>query len=359
MSAYNKMVSGQVSSAGGDTNVVIPFTPDFIEIFNETRIAAASGVIEAEWISLNGQGAAKVLTAPAVTSFVPAGGSGFSTFEGALSLQYSGAVKITSMTAANPILVTTASNHGLVSGNVIEFQSLYQTATTGMQQIAKVPFEVTVTGATTFTVAWDATGSNYTAIAAGGLSNMPEMRRILYPSLYVPGVSPISAITLGATTTVVTTRPHNLVVGSQVAFRIESEWGTSELNSLPNVVIPGSSISGFVTSVTDRNTVVVNINSSSYTALDVNQTFASFPGLLVPQIVAIGDINYGTGQFAYGSPTVFNGWSTAAVSTINGPAIAGAFINATMRGFIIGSAVAGTLADVISYRAYAHDANSL
>ena len=64
-----------------------------------------------------------------------------------------------------------------------------------------------------------------------------------------------SALTLASTTTVTTTMYHNFVVGQEVAFRIPSQWGTSQLNSLPNVIIPGSQIYGYVVSVTDNWTV--------------------------------------------------------------------------------------------------------
>jgi len=63
------------------------------------------------------------------------------------------------------------------------------------------------------------------------------------------------------------------------------------------------------------------------------------------QILAVGDNNSGSNQFGFNSPLV-NG-----VATINGPAIAGAYINNTNQGFIIGASVAGTAADVIYWRA--------
>ena len=74
------------------------------------------------------------------------------------------------------------------------------------------------------------------------------------------------------------------------AFRIPSQWGTVELNSLPNTLTPGSPVYGYVIAVTDYNTVVVNINSSAYTAFTSNQTVASVPGLSYAQIVAVGDV---------------------------------------------------------------------
>lgn len=368
MAEYSRMASGTVASAGGPTSVIIPFIPNYIEISNATRAAAASGVTRAWWMTNMGQGAAFVVTTSAGpadgTSFISAAtGTGFKTFQGGLSLQYgptyNSSVGTFSISKANPALVTTSVNHGLVSGNVVIFQNLAQTATTGMQQIAGIPFVVTVTGATTFTIPWNTNQSNYTAFdSATSTGNVGSWKQVLYPALYVPGTAFISSLTLAATTTVVTTAPHNFQVGQEVAFRIPTVWGTTELNSLPNVTIPGSPIYGFVTSVTNSTTVVVNINSTGYTAFNSNQPFASYPGEKFPQIVAVGDANSGSLLSNFASPTVFNGNSTTAVSTINGPAIAGAYINATYQGFVIGSAIAGTAADVIYWRAYMHDINS-
>jgi hypothetical protein len=368
MTEYSRMASGQVVSTGGATNVIIPFIPTRINIFNQTRAAAAAGVTRAWWQVDMGQGAAGLVTTAAGpvdgTSFITAAtGTGFKTIQAGLSLQYgpvfNHAVGDFAITKANPAQITTTVAHGLVSGNVVIFQNLYQTAATGMPQIAGIPFVVTVTSPTVFTIPWDTSGSNYTVFnSATSTGNVGSFKQVLYPSLYVPGEAVISALTLGATTTVVTTSPHNMVVGQEVAFRIPIAWGTTQLNTLPNSPIPGSPIYGFVTAVTNSTTVVVNLISTGFTAFNTNQTVASVKGLTFPQIVAVGDNNSGSNQFGFNSPTVFNGTSTVAVSTINGPAIAGAYINATYQGFIIGAGVAGTAADLIDWVAILDDLNT-
>ncbi|HEY1646087.1 MAG TPA: hypothetical protein VGF75_07050 [Candidatus Saccharimonadales bacterium] len=380
MAEYSRLASGQVVSTGGSTNVILPFIPDFIEISNKTRLAATnSGVSRAWWETDMGQGAAFVVTTTNAsqdqTTFIDAlggtgsttgatAGTGFTTIQAGLSLQYGPVYQHTGSTdfainKANPAQITCTTAHGLVSGNVVVFQNLYETTTTGMPQICGIPFVVTVTGADVFTIPWNTNQSDYTAVdTSTSTGNVGSWKQVLYPSLYTPGKAVISAITTGATTTVVTTAPHNFVVGQEVAFRIPTLWGTTQLNSLPDLIIPGSPIYGYVTSVTNSTTVVVNINSSGYTAFNTNVPISSLHGLSFPQIVAVGDNNSGSNQFGYNSPTVFNGTGTSAVSTINGPAIAGAFINATYQGFIIGSAIAGTAADVIYWRAYKHDLNT-
>lgn len=353
---YDKQAQGVVVSLGGATPVVIPFTPTAVEIFNATR-SAATGVVKAWWQIEMGQGAAGLTTiattgtTPTVTAdldsyIASATGGGILTFQAALSNQFGAPVAITTVTknAGSP-LVTTTAPHGLVSGDIVIFQNLYQTATTGMQQLCGIPFVVAVTGAATFTISIDNSGAMFAAYDIATATAQATMKQVLYPFLYAPGVSDIADITLGATTTVDTTSPHNFVVGQMVAFRIPSAYGTVELNSMSNVVIPGSPIYGFVTAVNNPLEVVVNINSSAYTAFTQPTVAQVLAGLAPAQILAVGDNNYGSGVFGYGSPIV-NG-----TSTINGPAVAGAYLNNSNQGFIIGPSVAGAASDVIYWRA--------
>jgi hypothetical protein len=367
MAEYSRLASGQVTSVltGAPTSVILPFIPNFIEISNSTRATAESGVTRAWWETDMGQGSAFLVTTGAGpadgTSYITSGG--FSTFQGALSQQFGPVLAIASITkSATAPVVTTTANHNLVSGNVVLFQNLYESSSTGMQQIAGMPFVVTVTGATTFTIAYNNNGSNFTAISGSPTTPTPTVKQILYPNLYAPNVGFIAAITLGTTTTIQTTAPTNIQVGQEVAFRIPSIWGTTQLNSLPNNIIPGSPIYGYVQSVTNATTFVVNINSSTYTAFTTNQVFANFSGENFPQVVAVGDVNSGgypyTGAQLYPSPAFYNGYGTGLVNSINGPSIQGAFANNTSMGFIIGGSISGTTADTIYWRAYMHDYNA-
>lgn len=361
MAEYSKLASGSVISTGGQTAVVLPFMPQYIEFVNTTEIVAADNEVQrAWWYQDMGQGTAVYEQSDSQLLYTATGG--FTTIQAGLALQYGptfflgGSGGITKDSAA-PVVTTTA-DHGLTTGDWVIFQNLYETTTTGMQQIAGIPFMVTVTGATTFTISWNTNQSNYTAIAAGGLNANASFKQILYPVLYAPGVSFVEAITLGTTTIIDTTVPHNFVVGQEIAFRIPSAWGTSQLNSLPNTLIPGSPIYGFVTAVNSSTEFVCNINSSAFTAFNSNQPFLSFHGEQWPQVVAVGDVNTGGWQYnggnLYPSPRFFNGFTASTsvgVSTINGPAIAGAFSNATFQGFIIGSTISGTVGDQIYWKA--------
>lgn len=379
MAEYSRLASGKVLSTGGQTAVICPFKPDFIEISNQDSAQEAGGVTRAWWYTDMGQGAAFRTLYGTGDQYIDVvggtstggltNGTGFSTIQAGLALQYGptiflgGSGGITK--AAGPTITTTA-NHGLVVGDVVVFSNLYETSSTGMQQIAGIPFQVVTATPTTFTINWDTSGSNYAAITAGGLNTLASFKQVLYPALYAPGAAVVSAITLGATTTIQTTMPTNVVVGQEVGFHIPTVWGTTQLNELPNVIIPGSPVYGYVVSVTDSTNFVVNINSSAFTAYNANQPFASFPGLKFPQIVPVGDVNTGglqisPGSQLYPSPQVFNGFQgsiTVPVNTINGPAILGSFFNATFQGFIIGSGVSGDEGDLLFWRAYLHDINT-
>jgi hypothetical protein len=391
MTEYSRMAKGRFTATGTSAVVQLPFKPDFVELYNYTNIrtAATHKVTLAWWdasltdtftgVSGNptmielyaGSSTATVFDVIPGTPLAP----GIAAFSAGQLLQFGPIYKHTgstdfSITAANPPVVTTTTNHGLVSGDVVIFEGLFQTATTGMPQIDFIPFTVTVTGATTFTIPWDASGSNYTTVnTATSTGNVGSWKKVLYPYLYFPGTTVISNITLGATTTVDTTDAHNFVVGQEVAFRIPNQWGTVELNSLPNTLTPGSPVYGYVIAVTDYNTVVVNINSSAMTPFNVNQPIANVSGLSFPQIVAVGDVNTGGVQISANSalypPPYYVPIGTTRINIINGPAIQGAFVNNTAQGFTIGSGLAladntATLIaanDVVEWRAFLHDAS--
>lgn len=371
MTEYSRMAKGRFVSTGGAKIINLPFQPDYVEFINYTASAsgADNGVPMAYWDALMGQGvavinrfqAANQLTTDTVDTL------GITTFSAGQLLQFGDQIAVTVVTKAAAAQVTTGAAHGLTSGDVVILEGLFETTTTGMPQINGVPFTVTVIDSTNFTIPWNTNQTNYTAIS-GASTGTPKMMKVLYPYLYFPGTAVISAITRGTTTTIDTTDAHNFVVGQEVAFRIPSQWGTVQLNSLPNTLTPGSPVYGYVIAVTDYNTVVVNIDSSAYTAFNSNQTVASVPGLSYPQIVAVGDVNTGGVQISSGSVLYpapqFRPIGNTLVSTINGPAIQGAFVNNTSQGFVIGSGVAegdasavlvGAAEDVIYWRAFYHD----
>ncbi len=374
MTEYSRMAKGKFTSTGFAQVVNLPFQPDYVEIINYTASAAFTDhrVLSAQWDAAMGQGfaIAQVKNTTYQTDSIIV--NGVSTFSAGQMLQYGARKQVVASTKADPTSFEVTA-HGYQSGDVVIFQGLYSTQyTAGMPQMDGIPFTVTRVDANNFTVPWNSNQSNYTALV--GSPSGAYVKKVLYPYLYAPGVAVISAITLGATTTIDTTSAHNFVVGQEVAFRIPTDaatpsvWGTTELNSLPNVSVPGSPVYGYVIAVTDYNTVVVNIDSSSYTAFNSNVPVADVPGLSFAQIVAVGDVNTGGVQISSGSalypPPYVTPIGTTRVNSINGPAIQGAFFNNTSQGFVIGAGVGvtdtaavlvGASGNVIYWRAFLHD----
>lgn len=379
MTEYNKMAHGNFVSTGAAKVINLPFLPGRVEIINTSAAGtpANHGVPFAWWDINMGQGTAilqrfnatPVLTTDYVTS------NGVSTFAAGQMLQFGATQNVGDITKASAAVVTASAAHGLASGDVVIFSNLYQTSSTGMIQICEIPFTVTVTSSTAFSIPWNTNQSAYTVYNSGSLGSggiQGTFKKVLYPYLYFPGQATISAITTGTTTTIDTTAAHNFVVGQQVAFRIPSIWATTQLNSLPNSSTPGSPVYGYVISVTDYNTFVVGINSSAYTAFNSNVTFAATPGRTFAQVVAVGDVNTGGVQISSGSPLYPSPYyvpiGTTQVSTINGPAILGSYVNNSSQGFTIGAGVGvgdssavlvGANTNILIWRAFAHDINQM
>lgn len=103
-------------------------------------------------------------------------------------------------------------------------------------------------------------------------SNLPIEAQFFLPSRFV-----ISNVTLGNTTIVTTSIPHNYVVSQQVRLLIPVGFGCTQLNNA----------FGYVISIPSSTQVEININSTganAYIAATSNQS---------PQIIAIGDVNTG------------------------------------------------------------------
>ena len=379
MAEYSRIAKGHFTSNGTGQVVNLPFQPTRVELLNYTLAntnATSQNVVRAWWDVSMGQGYAVIegynATPTLIYDVVSSGG--ISSYNAALALQYGAinqhgsAIGDFSITAASPAVVTTTNAHGLVSGNVIVFSNLYQSSTTGMQQMAGVPLTVTVTSSTQFSVNWNASGSNYTAFnSATATNNVGSYKQVLYPYLYAPEQAIITAINT-STNVITTAAAHNFQVGQQVGFKIPSVWGSTQLNELPNSLIPGSPQYWYVSAVT-QNTFTVSQSLASVTAFNPNQTFASFPGLRYPQVVPVGDVNSGgvqisAGSALYPSPLLYSGQTNSQASSINGPAIVGSFVNNTQQGFVVGggagrvlttASLIGANTNVIYWAAYLDD----
>jgi hypothetical protein len=373
MAEYSKLAKGSFTATATSKFINLPFIPDYIELWNYTNIktAGTNSVTRAWWDNRLTDGTANPtmvqLYAGSSSSsvFDTIQSNGISSFS-ANSIQgnFGTAQQIVGITKASQAVVNVTA-HGYSVGDTIVLSGLYQSATTGMPQIAGLFFTITAVGdADHFTINWNTNQSNYTALSGSPAGSF--VSKVLFPYIYVPQINTPATITTGVQTTVSTTFNHNFEVGQLVAFHVNPSFGIVEINSLPNNLIPGSPTYGVVTSITDNLTFVCNINSLGFTAYNTNQTVASVPGLTWPTVAAAGDLNTGgnliTSTSSLYPPPSFP-TSTNRIPTINGPAIRGAFVNNSSMGFQIGPglcAVATTArimasTNVIVWHAYAHD----
>jgi hypothetical protein len=397
MTEYSRMVKGSYTVKGGSLgstapNVAVinlPFKPDFVELINYTQAAtpAQHGIPFAYWdasvppltfSSVNYDTVVEIFNAtPVLTTDMVKVGGGISAFSGGLMLQYGPTQQVIGITkaAAGRVNVTA---HGYSVGDTVIFQGLATGVTNNdFRLINGIPFTIiTVSDADHFDIVWNTNQSNYTALSGSPTGAL--VKKVLYPFLYLPEDNVVSAITAGNTTTVATTMYHNFEPGQEIAFRIPALWGMTQLNSLPNVLIPGQPVYGYVVSITDNWTFVCNINSSAFTAFTTNPVTPVPGNFTWPQVLSVGDVNTGglsiytsgvngflTTSPLYPSPNFPT--STNRVPTINGPGIKGSFANNTSQGFIVGnfhsrtdttSWVGGSDGDIMQYRAFLHDLSS-
>lgn len=368
MAEYSRLASGTFTTLSTPVQQVVylPFQPQEVRLTNLTAYASpaqyantkafysalpATPVTTMEYLESG--------SAPWIVAVDSTATTGISTFAAGLSLQFGPQMQVASTTSSTST-VTTVAAHGLNVGDTVILQGLYQSASTGWAQICGIPFRViTVGSTTTFTIDWNTNQSNF-----ADLSGNPAgayVIKVLYPFLYAPGQSWIAAITTGSTTTITTSCAHNFVVGQEIGFLIPNAYGTTQLNTLPNLIIPGNPIYYIVTSVTSSTQFVCNANTTGATAFNSNQTIASVPTSQPAQVFAIGTYNTGSLQYSggklYPSPIV-NG-----VSTINGPAIVGSFVANTRQGFVVNTAVGAvqssakllTASSVYVYEAFLYD----
>ena len=378
MAEYSRIAKGHFTSSGNAQIINLPFQPARVEFINYTLAdtnATSQNIISASWDISRGQGYAVIQGYNATPALIydVVSTNGISTFAAGQLLQYGPLVLLggsggIAKTSGTVLTVTTTAAHGLSPGDWVVFQNLYETSTTGMQQLAGIPFQVQSANFTTtvFQIAWLGNASNLTAID-GSATGAAGFKKILYPTLYVPGVCyPYTITVTSGVGTVTTTAPHNYVVGQEIAFRIPSTYGAQNLNSLPDILIPGQPQYYYVSSVVSATQFTFANAPVLSTAFVVNATFASFPGLSFAECVAVGDVNTGgllySGGNLYPSPTVYT--NLTAASTINGPAIYGSYINNTSQGFIIGigagrvlttGVLVGANTDVIYWQAYRDD----
>lgn len=156
-----------------------------------------------------------------------------------------------SSSTANPPLITTASAHGLVTGDVVRLSGF-----SGALQLCGIDFVVTVASATTFTIPQIA--GTPSAPGTGGTVN-----KVVFDDPFQPSSNAIIRIVMGQSTVVHTSKNHNFKIGSKVRLSIPELYGAQHLNESEATI----------TSVTDTS-FTLNVNTSGKDSFNFPTTFS-------------------------------------------------------------------------------------
>ena len=285
-------------SSGSFTSDGLPRVLDIqsgASYFKLTNVTAGQ---EYEWFSSFAVDSAYDITGAAL---ITSGGiSAFASQENAFGPEKTG-TGVSQAAAA----VVTINAHGYATGDIVR---LY--GTTGMRQIAGQLFQITVTGANTFTIDLDTSGFVAPATAV-------KARKLLIPQLIEPRSRAIVDLTIGASTTVKTSVDHGYAVGQYITLIVPVEFGSSEI----------SGQSGRISAISSANEFVVEIDSSAASAFAYPAS-GSVP-FTFPQAVVAGDLT----------------------TLAQGNVFPGSIRNDGIRGLALGATVVGSAADEIYWYA--------
>jgi hypothetical protein len=237
----------QFTSDGTAKKVNLPGGADYVRVFNKTQAATTQATgrgVMFEWYQGDTDNYAwewKKTNSTDALNLVQATSGGF-VYRSAPQ-QPEAAKTITSITAANPAVVTAAS-HGYNNGDRVVIYG-----STGMLQIGGMNFTVSNVATNTFDlVGLDASGFAAPA-TAGYARRLPALAEVEPESLYVTEIS-------NAASAVVTFAvAHNFVVDQLLYFSVPAEFGMVEISGQV----------GKITAV-GTYTVTVDINSAGYSA---------------------------------------------------------------------------------------------
>lgn len=268
---FTILTGGSFTSTGAGVKIPLPSSADYFKTWNITQMPLAPAtavVISGEWFGPKfglGQTAAndglrwkKSTSTSAInidTFATSTASNGFTYVTTSPIVEAQAANAITAITATSPAVVTQTNTYS--NGDILRIYN-----TTGMLQIAGMPFQISSVSGSGYTLTGLIAAGFAAAATAGNTRRVSQFAAVDPETLY------ITAITQ-ATSAVVTTSvdPTNYyVVGMKIHFSIPASFGMTQMNQL----------TGTITAVSSTNyTVTVNINSSAFTAFAFPASTAS------------------------------------------------------------------------------------
>lgn len=195
------------------------------------------------------------------------------------------ALATTAISAAEPAVATMADTGSIAVGDIVRI-----TGSTGMLQIAGYDFQVDgVSANTNITLQLDA--QNFAAAATAGNVRLIIPNRMYPRYRYIVPLEDAAGITQEAQAVVTFSVDHDFSVGEKVSFRVDDEFGMSEINNMVGTVLSiGNMAEGAVYTAVAAgeaaNAIRVDIDTSAFTAFafptSANAADGFQPAMVVP-----------------------------------------------------------------------------
>lgn len=304
MSLQDYIAKGTIVSTGAAQTININAGFDTFILRNRTTLAAGAGIVESKWwLGMNnGTAETKTLGGGVLTDAIITA-AGF-TYKDSSTATLGAAVAVTAVSQAVGAVANTGTTP--VVGQIVRIYG-----TTQMLQIAGMDFTVTAVNPGVSMTFGYLDSSGFLAAANAGNYRLVNQDGTFYPRRRY-----ITAITRGVTTTVQMSVTTDFVAGEKVYFNVPAAFGTSQLNGLTGTILSVNTVT---------NSIVVDIDSSAFTAFAFPTSAVAALGVTFPQVVPAGEL---------------------------GTLLTGAVRDIGSRSITIGTAVCGTAADVMDYWAF-------
>jgi len=252
---FTILTGGSFTSTGAGVKIPLPSSADYFKTWNITQITAANPntVVHGEWFgSLFGAGASaagggiKTVKTTSMLESAFAANTGFTYVTVSPTVEAQAANAITAITAASPAVVSQTNTYS-------ENDVVYLYGTTGMLQIAGMPFQISTVSGSGYTLI----GLRAAGFAAPGTAGFT--RRVSQFNAVEPSFLYITEITQDTQAVVRTSvdPTQHYVVGMKIHFSVPESFGMSQINGLTGKIVAVSAA---------NYTLTVDIDSSAFTA---------------------------------------------------------------------------------------------
>lgn len=262
--AFTILTGGSFTSTGAGVKIPLPSSADYFKTWNITQLAASNPntVTNGEWFgqkfgfgaSPAGQGIKTVKTTAMLESAFAAG-TGFTYVTTVPTVEAQAANAITSITNASPAVVIQTQTYS-------ENDIVYLYGTTGMLQIAGMPFQISTVSGSGYTLTGLRAAGFATAATAGFTRRVSKFNAVEPEYLYITEITQASQAVVR--TSVDPTQHY--VVGMKIHFSVPYSFGMTQINGLTGKIVAVSAA---------NYTVTVDIDTTAFTAFAFPASTAS------------------------------------------------------------------------------------